>query len=91
MDRESIDKEYAELCTKYGDACQKIDHLTEQEGIQLEALDKQRHEIEQAYAKARIELVKQKLQIEARWKELRTALDDLKKADVQAETSDTPG
>lgn len=91
MDRESIDREYAELCTKYGDAYQKIEHLTEQEGIQLEALERQRHEIEQAYAKARLELVSQKIQIEARWKELRTALDDLKKADLQPETSNTPG
>ncbi len=91
MDREQIDKEYADLCLKYGDISQKILHLESQEQIQLEALESQKEAYEKAYVQARVPLRKELNQIETRWKELKALLDDLKKDDLQPETSHAPG
>ena len=91
MEREQIDKEYADLCLKYGDISQKILHLESQEQIQLQALESQKEAYEQAYLQARLPLRKELNQIETRWKELKALLDDLQKTDMQPQTSDTLG
>lgn len=81
MDRESIDKEYAELCTKYGDISQKILHLEDQESKALDALHEQIEKTEQAYVEARIPLRKELNAIEARWQELKALILEVKSED----------
>lgn len=84
MEREQIDKEYADLCLKYGDVSQKIIHLEEQEKTQLEALESQKEAYERAYREARLPLRKELRQIEDRWKELKELV---KETDLQSEAS----
>jgi hypothetical protein len=84
MDRESIDKEYADLCLKYGDLSQKIQHLEEEEIKAIDALNEQIDQTEQAYIKARVPLRKELTQIEERWKELKALV---KETHLQPEAS----
>jgi len=84
MDREQIDKEYADLCLKYGDVSQKIIHLEEQEKAQLEALESQKEAYERAYRESRLPLRKELRQIEDRWKELKELV---KETHLQSEAS----
>lgn len=77
MDRESIDREYAELCTKYGDISQKIFHLEQEEQKVQEALQEQIEKTEQAFVEARLPLRKELNKIEARWVELKKALHEI--------------
>lgn len=70
MDRESIDKEYAELCTKFGDLSQKLQHLEEQEQIAEEKLYEEAEKVRLAFAQARGQLETELIKIRNRWKEL---------------------
>ena len=70
MEQTDIDKEYAELCTLFGDASQKLQHLEEQEQIAEEKLHEEAEKVRLAFAQARGQLETQMIKIRNRWKEL---------------------
>ena len=76
MERETIDKEYADLCLKYGDISQKIIHLEDQEQKVIEEWNDKLKKIEDTYAQARLPLRKELRQIETRWVELKALLHE---------------
>jgi len=76
MERETIDKEYADLCLKYGDISQKIIHLEDQEQKVIEEWNDKLKKIEESYIQARFPLRKELRQIETRWLELKELLNE---------------
>lgn len=86
MEREQIDKEYGELCLKYGDISQKILHLEDQENKALEALESQKTQLEKSYVAARLPLRKELKAIEDRWIELKKMVESL-----ESSVQTTPG
>lgn len=86
MEREQIDKEYGELCLKYGDISQKILHLEDQENKALEALESQKTQLEKSYVAARLPLRKELKAIEDRWIELKKMVTEL-----ESSLQTTPG
>lgn len=86
MEREQIDKEYGELCLKYGDISQKILHLEDQENKALEALESQKTQLEKSYVAARLPLRKELKAIEDRWVELKKMVTEL-----ESSVQTTPG
>lgn len=76
MERETIDKEYADLCLKYGDITQKIIHLEDQEQKVIEEWNDKLKKIEDSYVEARLPLRKELRQIETRWLELKALLNE---------------
>jgi len=76
MERETIDKEYADLCLKYGDISQKIIHLEGQEQKVIEEWNDKLKKIEESYVQARLPLRKELRQIETRWLELKALLNE---------------
>lgn len=76
MEREQIDKEYGELCLKYGDLSQKILHLEDQENKAYQVLESQKEQIEKSYVAARLPLRKELKAIEDRWQELKALIDE---------------
>jgi hypothetical protein len=65
--REEIDKEYAELCTKYGHLCQQILSIKSQKEELQEAHDKNIEQCEESEKSLEVELVA----IEMAWKQLK--------------------
>jgi len=76
MERQEIDKEYADLCLKYGDITQKIIHLESQEQQVIKEWQEKLDKIEESYVQARLPLRKELRQIEARWIELKGMLSE---------------
>ena len=72
MDRDgtAIDKEYADLCIKFGDISQKLQHLEEQESIAEEKLHDEAEKVRLTFAQARGSLETDLIKIRNRWKEL---------------------
>ena len=72
MEQEDIDREYAELCTKFGDASQKLQHLEDQEQIAEEKLHEEAEKVRLMFAQARGQLETELIKIRNRWKELQS-------------------
>jgi len=72
--QEEIDKEYAELCTKFGDFSQKLQHLEEQEAKAEEHFEEQKEAVRLQFAQARGGLTTELLKIQSRWKELQVEI-----------------
>lgn len=72
--KDEIDKEYAELCTKYGDLSQKLIHLAEQEKQAEAHFEEQKENIRMEFAKARGQIGPEIRKIEHRWKELQVEI-----------------
>ena len=68
--QEEIDKEYADLCTKFGDLSQKLNHLAEQEKQAEEHFEEQKEAMRLTFAKERGGMESECLKIKNRWKEL---------------------
>ena len=67
---EAIDREYAELCTKFGDASQKLQHLQSQETLAEAKLAEEAEKVRLMFAEARGTLEAEIRKIRSRWKEL---------------------
>lgn len=68
--QEEIDKEYAELCTKYGDIAQKLYHLEDQEKQAEVKIEEQLESIRLQFAQARGSFESELIKIKSRWKEM---------------------
>ena len=74
MDRErdskDIDKEYADLCIKFGDISQKLQHLDDEETQAQEKLSEEKGRISLIYADLRKGMRTELQNIRNRWREL---------------------
>jgi hypothetical protein len=73
--KEEIDKEYADLCTKYGHTSQEIDYITRQGELIKAKLEEQIEEAKAASEGAAVTLNAELRRIAQRWVELREELE----------------
>lgn len=72
--QEEIDKEYAELCTKYGDLSQKKMHIETEKVKVLKQFNEQITEFEGQIEIQLVEMDRELSKIRKRWKELQVEI-----------------